>query len=152
MKHRRKIPFCGPILEAIPTKEARVALGWRQFLYWFADAEHRLNPRPYQRKTLCGPQMPIGQESKIQSRDYTWRNGKTTVIGCGSGCALSWSSHISLRLVIFFSTAKCRYTLGYMPLGCLSGGEIPCWRKLGSERIPFHGSARSMMTFFQTLP
>jgi hypothetical protein len=35
-------PFCASILEAIPTKQAWVALGWRQFLYWFADSEFRL--------------------------------------------------------------------------------------------------------------
>jgi len=35
-------PFVAPILEAIPAKEPWVALGWRQFLYWFADAEYRL--------------------------------------------------------------------------------------------------------------
>ena len=35
-------PFGASILEAIPAKQAWVALGWRQFLYWFADAEFRL--------------------------------------------------------------------------------------------------------------
>ena len=35
-------PFAAPILEAIPAKQAWVALGWRQYLYWFADAEFRL--------------------------------------------------------------------------------------------------------------
>jgi hypothetical protein len=33
-------PFCGHILTTIP--KAWVALGWRQFLYWFADTEHRI--------------------------------------------------------------------------------------------------------------
>ena len=47
-------PFCGPILEAIPTKEAWVALGWRQFLYWFADAEHRLNTGAVSAEDLVG--------------------------------------------------------------------------------------------------
>ena len=36
-------PFSRPILEAIPNKKAWVALGWRHFLYWFADAEYRLH-------------------------------------------------------------------------------------------------------------
>jgi hypothetical protein len=35
-------PFCDQILAAIPANKAWVALGWRQFLYWFADAEHRI--------------------------------------------------------------------------------------------------------------
>jgi hypothetical protein len=35
-------PFCEQILAAIPASKAWVALGWRQFLYWFADAEHRI--------------------------------------------------------------------------------------------------------------
>jgi hypothetical protein len=35
-------PFCDQILATIPTNKAWVALGWRQFLYWFADAEHRI--------------------------------------------------------------------------------------------------------------
>lgn len=35
-------PFRAPIMEAIPAKAAWVALGWRQYLYWFADAEFRL--------------------------------------------------------------------------------------------------------------
>jgi len=35
-------PFSGTILENIPAKKAWVALGWRQFMYWFADAESRL--------------------------------------------------------------------------------------------------------------
>jgi hypothetical protein len=35
-------PFAAPIKEAIPAKQAWVALGWRQYLYWFADAEFRL--------------------------------------------------------------------------------------------------------------
>ncbi len=35
-------PFSQPILENIPAKKAWVALGWRHFLYWFADAEFRL--------------------------------------------------------------------------------------------------------------
>ena len=36
-------PFCDQILATIPTNKAWVALGWRQFLYWFADAEHRID-------------------------------------------------------------------------------------------------------------
>jgi hypothetical protein len=36
-------PFCDQILATIPTNKAWVALGWRQFLYWFADAEHRMD-------------------------------------------------------------------------------------------------------------
>lgn len=35
-------PFCDQILTAIPTNKAWVALGWRQFLYWFANAEYRI--------------------------------------------------------------------------------------------------------------
>ena len=35
-------PFGADIIEAIPSKKTWVALGWRQFLYWFADAESRL--------------------------------------------------------------------------------------------------------------
>jgi hypothetical protein len=38
-------PFAAPILEAIPANIAWVANGWRQFLYWFADAEFRLQSR-----------------------------------------------------------------------------------------------------------
>jgi hypothetical protein len=36
-------PFSGQIMEAIPAGNAWVALGWRHFLYWFADAEFRLS-------------------------------------------------------------------------------------------------------------
>jgi hypothetical protein len=36
-------PFGASIVEAIPAKQPWVALGWRQFLYWFADAEFRLS-------------------------------------------------------------------------------------------------------------
>ena len=35
-------PFSGPILEAIPIKRPWLALGWRQYLYWFAEIEGRL--------------------------------------------------------------------------------------------------------------
>jgi hypothetical protein len=35
-------PLGAAILEAIPAKQAWVALGWRQYLHWFADAEFRL--------------------------------------------------------------------------------------------------------------
>jgi hypothetical protein len=35
-------PFSANILENIPQKKAWLALAWRHFLYWFADAEHRL--------------------------------------------------------------------------------------------------------------
>lgn len=35
-------PFAASIVEAIPAKQAWVALGWRQFLHWFANAEFRL--------------------------------------------------------------------------------------------------------------
>jgi hypothetical protein len=38
-------PFSGQIMEAIPAGNAWVALGWRHFLYWFADAEYRLSRR-----------------------------------------------------------------------------------------------------------
>ncbi len=36
-------PFGQRILETIPTKKPWVALGWRQFMHWFADAEYRLD-------------------------------------------------------------------------------------------------------------
>jgi hypothetical protein len=36
-------PFSSQIMAAIPASKAWVALGWRHFLHWFADAEHRLN-------------------------------------------------------------------------------------------------------------
>ena len=35
-------PFSEMITAAIPAQKAWVALGWRHFLYWFADAEHRI--------------------------------------------------------------------------------------------------------------
>ena len=35
-------PFSAAIQENIPGKKAWVALGWRHFMYWFADAEFRL--------------------------------------------------------------------------------------------------------------
>ena len=35
-------PFSAAIHENIPAKKAWVALGWRHFMYWFADAEFRL--------------------------------------------------------------------------------------------------------------
>jgi hypothetical protein len=35
-------PFSAAILESIPEKKRWVALGWRHFMYWFADAEYRL--------------------------------------------------------------------------------------------------------------
>jgi hypothetical protein len=35
-------PFGDQILPAIPSKTPWLGLGWRQFLHWFADAEHRL--------------------------------------------------------------------------------------------------------------
>jgi hypothetical protein len=36
-------PFAPRILEAIPARTRWLGLGWRQYLYWFADAEYRLN-------------------------------------------------------------------------------------------------------------
>jgi len=36
-------PFGAKILEAIPAKTPWLGFGWRQFLYWFADAEFRLS-------------------------------------------------------------------------------------------------------------
>jgi hypothetical protein len=36
-------PFSAIIIKAIPEKQPWVALGWRHFLYWFADAEFRLS-------------------------------------------------------------------------------------------------------------
>jgi hypothetical protein len=38
----RTNPYSQPILENIPAKKAWVALGWRHYMYWFADAEFRL--------------------------------------------------------------------------------------------------------------
>jgi hypothetical protein len=35
-------PFAAPIFECIPQGKAWVGLGWRQFMYWFADVEERL--------------------------------------------------------------------------------------------------------------
>lgn len=35
-------PFLEPVTEAIETETAWVGLGWRQFLWWFADAEARI--------------------------------------------------------------------------------------------------------------
>ena len=35
-------PFSAQILEAVPAKKAWVALGWRHYMHWFADAEFRL--------------------------------------------------------------------------------------------------------------
>jgi hypothetical protein len=35
-------PFSSKILDGIPAKKAWVATGWRHFLHWFADAEHRI--------------------------------------------------------------------------------------------------------------
>jgi hypothetical protein len=35
-------PFSQQILDKIPAQKAWVALGWRHFMYWFADAEFRL--------------------------------------------------------------------------------------------------------------
>ena len=35
-------PFSQQILDNIPAQKAWVALGWRHFMYWFADAEFRL--------------------------------------------------------------------------------------------------------------
>jgi hypothetical protein len=35
-------PFTQSILESIPKEKPWVALGWRQFMYWFADVEERL--------------------------------------------------------------------------------------------------------------
>jgi hypothetical protein len=36
-------PFSQQILDNIPAQQAWVALGWRHFMYWFADAEFRLS-------------------------------------------------------------------------------------------------------------
>ena len=36
-------PFSQQILDNIPAQKAWVALGWRHFMYWFADAEFRLS-------------------------------------------------------------------------------------------------------------
>lgn len=38
-------PFTQRIFEYIPQSKAWVALGWRQFMYWFADIEERLHNR-----------------------------------------------------------------------------------------------------------
>ena len=35
-------PFSQMIMDAIPAKKAWVGLGWRHFLYWFADVEYRI--------------------------------------------------------------------------------------------------------------
>ena len=38
----RANPFSANIIQNIPQKKAWLALAWRHFLYWFANAEHRL--------------------------------------------------------------------------------------------------------------
>jgi len=47
-------PFATSILEAIPANAAWVAQGWRQFLYWFADAELRLRNGALSAQDLVG--------------------------------------------------------------------------------------------------
>jgi hypothetical protein len=36
-------PYKDPILSGIPDKKRWLALGWRQFMYWFAETEYRLS-------------------------------------------------------------------------------------------------------------
>jgi hypothetical protein len=55
-------PLGGAILEAIPSKQAWVALGWRQYLYWFADAEFRLSAGA------------VSAEDLISIADGNWAN------------------------------------------------------------------------------
>jgi hypothetical protein len=38
-------PFTKLIFEFIPQNKAWVALGWRQFMYWFADIEERIRTK-----------------------------------------------------------------------------------------------------------
>lgn len=47
-------PFGSPIMDAMPEKQAWVALGWRQYLYWFADAELRLRTGANSAEDLVG--------------------------------------------------------------------------------------------------
>jgi len=47
-------PFSGPILEAIPSKKACVALGWKHYLHWFANAEFRLQAGTTSANDLIG--------------------------------------------------------------------------------------------------
>ena len=42
--HRQE-SILAQILDNIPAQKAWVALGWRHFMYWFADAEFRLEHR-----------------------------------------------------------------------------------------------------------
>ncbi len=47
-------PFSSAILENIPAQKAWVALGWRQFMYWFADTEFRLRTGAVSAEDLVG--------------------------------------------------------------------------------------------------
>jgi hypothetical protein len=53
-------PFAASIMEAIPANAAWVAFGWRQFLYWFADAEYRLRSRA------------ISAQELVRAADANW--------------------------------------------------------------------------------
>lgn len=62
----RSNPFSEQILAAIPAKRAWVALGWRHFLYWFADAEYRLR------------EGGVSAEDLVNTADANWANIEST--------------------------------------------------------------------------
>lgn len=55
-------PFSEQILAAIPAKKAWVALGWRHFMYWFADAMFRLESGG------------VSAEDLVNTADINWAN------------------------------------------------------------------------------
>jgi hypothetical protein len=59
-------PFSVKILENIPEKKPWLALGWRHFLYWFADAEHRLTTGA------------VTAEELVDAADANWAALETT--------------------------------------------------------------------------
>lgn len=59
-------PFSQTILESIPTQTRWVAVGWRHFLHWFADAEFRLSTGV------------VSAEELVATADNTWAAIETT--------------------------------------------------------------------------
>jgi len=82
--------FCRQILEILdeasrthtPPK-AWLGISWRQFLYWFAEVEGRLQRGDADRKPYCVPQTQTGQSS-MRRRSF-WKSVSTTAHGSESG-------------------------------------------------------------------
>ena len=75
-------PFSEMITAAIPAQKAWVALGWRHFLYWFADAEHRIETGGVSADDLVNiADENWGKIKKPQSRHFSWKRDPMKELG-----------------------------------------------------------------------